>query len=492
MKIYNSIMIFLLSLFIRLIPEILAWPYPIGFDTLIYTDIILNGTYLQKNLIELFKSTSLFYIISTAINNIFIGNAILTVKILGPILFAILCYVFYLYSKRVLKWKVWKCFLASLLAGTYFVSLRISWEMYRQMLGLIFLIAILIIFRFQNTKIKLFTISTLGILIVWSHEFIAVLYFMIMAIHFFTYKGAYQKVSIILTIMPAIILFLYQLYSPITGSMRVPIEQVALTSWINLTLFITGFLIYMFLPILPLVLIGVNTLRNVDIWSWITICLIFTYWPLFLPEYSIILWFRWAILLVYPMIFLAIEGFEKVWKFKKRFIFKINIGKILAILILLLNLIMSGYYLLSLPEYQACKYFGEWNNYKQYIQTSMLQNSVSILDTPNLIEALNWVESNIDEENTILVLHEAIHNWARIVARDTKLIRINEIKLSSQIRENISDRLLLIAKENADNGNQVYTIWWINGKGWYEMPNLPSQFKEIKRFRNIAIYIFKS
>jgi len=483
---FYSIMIFILPFFIRLIPEIIAWPYPIGFDTLIYADIILEGTYLQKNLIELFKSTSLFYIISTAINKI-LGDAILTVKILGPILFAILCYMLYLYSRIVLKWKVWKCFMVSLLAGTYFVSLRISWEMYRQMLGSIFLIAILIALRFQNMKIKLLTISILGLLIVWSHELTAILYFIIIAINIFTYKEIYSKVSISLTTIPAAILFIYQRYNPAIGSIGVPIEQVTSTSWIDLASFITGFLIYMFLPIFPLVFIGVITLRNIDIWSWIATCLIFTYWPLFLPEYSIICWFRWAILLVYPIIFLTIEGTDRLLNIGRKIIWKLNIGKIMVLLILILNLVFSGYYLISLPENQM-EYFGKWNNYKQYIQTSMLQNSISISDTQNVIEALNWMKLNIDKENTILVLHEAMYNWARIVARDINSIRIKEIELSSQIRENIEKILIRLSEENMKNGKKVYTIWWINGKGWYEMLKLPSQFKEIQRFGNIGIF----
>jgi hypothetical protein len=377
--------------------------------------------------------------------------------------------------------------MVSLLAGTYFVSLRISWEMYRQMLGSIFLIATLIALRFQNMKIKLLTISILGLLIVWSHEFIAILYFIIIAINIFTYKEIYSKVSIFLTIIPAAILFMYQLYNPAIGYIKVSIEQVTSTSWIDLASFITGFLIYIFLPIFPLALIGVNTLRNIDIWSWIAICLVFTYWPLFLPEYSIVLWFRWAILLVYPMIFLTIEGADRLLNIGRKIIWKLNIGKIIVLSILILNLVFSGYYLVSLPENQI-EYFGKLNNYKQYIQTSMLQNSVSISDMPNVIEALNWIKSNMDKKNTVLVLHEAIHNWARIIARDINSIRINETELSSQIRENVENRLLNIAKENVKNGNQVYTIWWIDRKGWYEMPELPSQFKEIKRFGDIGIF----
>jgi len=76
-----------------------------------------------------------------------------------------------------------------------------------------------------------------------------------------------------------------------------------------------------------------------------------------------------------------------------------------------------------------------------------------------VIEALNWIKLNIDKENTILVLHEAMYNWARIVARDINSIRIKEIELSSQIRENIEKILIRLSEENMKNGKKVYTIW---------------------------------
>ena len=484
---FYPIMAFILPFFIRLIPEIIAWPYPIGFDTLMYANVILEGTYLQKNLIELFKSTSLFYIISIAINKI-LGNVFLTIKILGPILFSILCYMLYLYSKRVLKWEFWKCFMVSLLASIYFVSLRISWEMYRQMLGFIFLIIGLIALRIKNVKLRILIVMLSGFLTTWSHELAAVLFFIIMIIHFFIEKEIRAKAYIFLMVMPAFILFIYQLYNPIIGNIGVPYERIVSFSFIDTAIFISGFLIYILLPILPLIILGAFSLKGIDIWSWLITCLIFSYWPLFLPEYSIILWFRWALLLVYPAIFLSIEGFWKLLNYGRKIVWKFNIGKILALLILLLNLIMSSYYLLSLPENQAWKYFGEWNNYKQFIQTSMLQNSISISDTPSVVEAIKWIDKKIAGNDSVLILHEAIDNWARIFIHKNKIIRINEVNLSSPIRENIEKILIRLSEENIKNGKKVYTIWWIEGKGWYNMLKLPSQFKEIKCFDNIGIF----
>lgn len=38
--------------------------------------------------------------------------------------------------------------------------------------------------------------------------------------------------------------------------------------------------------------------------------------------------------------------------------------------------------------------------------------------------------------------------------------------------------------------NTVYTVWWANGKGWYDIPSLPSNYKEVYRSGDMAVYVF--
>jgi hypothetical protein len=119
----------------------------------------------------------------------------------------------------------------------------------------------------------------------------------------------------------------------------------------------------------------------------------------------------------------------------------------------------------------------------------MLQNSVSISDTPHVIEALRWIKSNLKGGEDALVLHEAMDNWAGIiVGKSIECVRVNEANISSPKRENTAERLVKAAETKIAEGKNVYTVWWINGEGWYNMPTLPKQFMEIKRFGDIAVY----
>ncbi len=481
-------MAFLVPSAIRTVPEVLAWPYPIGFDTLIYINIISKGTYLKTSLASLLKSASLFFLLSSTANLAF-QDPIITVKIFGPLLFGLLCSSIYIYAKRGLRWSAWKALAASIIGGTYFVSLRISWEMYRQMLGLTFLMLGLTGFRISRLRLKVLVVALFGFLATWSHQLAAVLFLTISATYILVKRqdGARSKALMALAIAPALLLFLYQIYSPAAGELRVPYEKVAASSRASLAAFISGFLGYMFLPLLPLIALGALTFRSIDVWVWLATCLVFTYWPVLLPEYSVLFWFRWAILLVYPMTFMSVEGGEKLWKLGAKIFWKFKVGTLIALAVLTLNLVMSGYYLTGLPEHQI-KYFGEWNHYKRFIQTSMLQNSVSLSDTPNVVKALKWFKEEAAEPNSVLVLHEAMGYWAQILLHDVRIVMVKERGLSSQVRENAAVTLAAYAEDESRRGNEVYSVWWVNGKGWYGMPELSHQFKEVQRFGDIAVF----
>jgi hypothetical protein len=40
--------------------------------------------------------------------------------------------------------------------------------------------------------------------------------------------------------------------------------------------------------------------------------------------------------------------------------------------------------------------------------------------------------------------------------------------------------------------SKIFLIWWINGKGWYGQPTVPSSFEEVYHSGEIAIYSYQS
>jgi hypothetical protein len=500
---------FAIPMVVRFIPEVISWPYPTGFDSLLYVGAMMQGFPFNDS--YLIKYTSFFYVIAW-VTYFLVGDLFLTMKILGSVIFSVFCGSLYIYAKTVLKWSNIKSLMVSVFAGTYFVSLGMSWQMYRMTLGLALLMISLAAARFERPKLRFAGLTVLCFLTVWTHEIAAITLFLLLFILFVT--GLAERKSLVLSVIPSILLFIYQRYDEATGTLSIPTSGFQAVSLLQTTLYISGYFLYAFLPLSPLMILGLRSFRHIDMLSLSVICLIFTYMPVYLFYYPYYagLWYRWALIIAIPVCFFAVEGLERLWKIGKSlskrgmsvklqtFSFPahrghrpiVRAGALLAIIILAINLFMMSYYIACLPENQI-NYFGDWNNYKSFIPTSMLQNSLSISDTQYVIKALEWVKSNLNNDRTILILHEAIDNWAMIVlGNGIKRIRINEENVSSPVRENTAKALLKAAEEEATKGKDVYTIWWVEGKGWYNISSLPNQFIEVKRFGDIAVYKYVS
>ena len=172
---------FFIPLIIRSIPEFLSWPYPLGLDTLSFMPLIQHGYVFSLGPVGFLQYTNLFFLVSTLLYGL-IHNVIIVLKILGPLLLAVLSFTMYLYARKGLCWNSRKALLVSILVATYFVSLRDSWDLYRQMLGLVFLMAVLISLKSINTPHKYYAASFFMVLTVFSHEFASVILFVIVAL----------------------------------------------------------------------------------------------------------------------------------------------------------------------------------------------------------------------------------------------------------------------------------------------------------------------
>lgn len=188
---------FLIPLAVRSIPEALSWPYPIGFDTLNIVPIIHSGAVFSGGPVNFFHSTNMLYVFTTLLYN-FTGNVVFVLKFFGPVLLAILCGMLFIYARKGLKWGNWKSLLVSILTATYFVSLRDSWDLYRQSVGLIFLVCTLISLAYFRSPRKYYIACAFMALTVLSHELVSVilLFIIIVEASRLLVKKTFKKVPI--------------------------------------------------------------------------------------------------------------------------------------------------------------------------------------------------------------------------------------------------------------------------------------------------------
>ncbi len=487
---------FIIPLLVRSIPVILSWPYPIGFDTIGYIPLIQKGWVFSLGPIGFLKTTGMFYAVA-ALPYGLTNDAVAVVNVLGPLLLGALCVMMYLYARKGLGWSGWKSLLVVVLVSTYFVSLRDSWDLYRQMVGLIFLMAALISLKSFSSPRRYYVASAFMVLTVLSHELAAVILLSVVgleAVRFLVKKSrkefAYLAVSAVLPLA----LFLFQRYSPQQGALTLPSSPIASGSSVGLALYMGGLLVYCYAIILPLVLLGLVGLKDSALRYWALLCLGIPLLEMLNPNLPFYYWNRWVYLLVYPLLFFAVQGLERLWRFSPSFKGNIRrlVPKVLAVAYLFSLLTLSGFYLTTSPE-NAFPYFYQYNPYLTSIPSSMLQNSISIRDNPSLVSCLEWLNQNTTM-NSVIVEHYGLYDLAVIYVRDRVIVPISHDSSTWSNVQNettLADGMVAAAKEASANGhNTVYTVWWIKGEGWYQIPNLPSDFKEVYRAGKMAVYSY--
>ena len=470
---------FAIPLLVRVIPEILMGSFLVGFDSIGY--YVPNTLLWLKNGVNLsafLTDAPLIYLLLMSLTSIG-ASIVISLKIIAPLLLGFLGLSVYIYAYKALSWSHKKSLLVVLLATLYFVSLRISWDLLRSELGLIFLFLALTMLQKKGRTIKTEILLSLTlVLIVFTHQLVAVIAFAIIiasALRLALDKKKTESLKLIAYSIPAALFFVIIVYITyfmnsisvigFSGNFSMGFESLASASYSSVLINNFGFLIFCYLPLLPLLFFGCKHLKsNIQLKTWIIWCLI----PVLLvliPNFFIgdILPYRWILLLTYPLAFYAAEGFSAIkWNW-----YKIAVASILVIL---------SVSFLALPNSSALGYY---NSFPSYVPKSMLQNTVQLSDCQSTVNALIWAQNNIPN-NGFLLVHEAFYGWATLNFNSSRMIFYG-----------FSDPLKT-AQKYGNSTNVLYLIWWVNGTGWYGESSLPQSFVKLYQSGNIAIYKYST
>ena len=464
----------------RAIPEILVGPYIIGFDTIgYYVPNVLTWLRDGASIWHLLAVAPLFYAILMSVAAIGVP-IVMALKVLPPLLHGLLGLAVFFYARKSLSWSCKKSLLVALVATLYFVALRVSWDMLRNELGLIILFtALSLIEKLRGRWKNCVFLSAAMVLVVLSNSLVAILMFAIVAV---TILSSYFNMRTIemrrltMVSIPAMLLFTVVVYANYFVSSSFPVSNgfplkesegfmalFGFTSYPEMVANTLGFLLFAFLPLLPLVLLGVRDSRlSLQIKAWILWISLALFLTIISPNISIlILPYRWTLMLTYPFAFYAVETITH---------FRLTMSKITVVL--MLTSLTLGFTLL--PNENPFPYY---TLFPYYVPTSMLQNTVPSRDFEDSVNAMQWLKSNMNDGEYLLA-HDAFYGWALLNLNSNQIIPIDYGNLST------------MAKEAIQNGSivQLYLIWWINGSGWHGQPTVSSAFEEVYASGKIAVY----
>lgn len=491
---------FFTVLVVRLVPEVLMGPYPLGFDTVAYylpsTIAWLGG---RVDFWHGMATDPLLYVLLTTV--VALGlPVVLALKMMSSLLHGFLALVIYFYSNKGLSCSPMKSLFTSLLACLYFVSLRISWDQLRLELGLVLtFLALTLLCGFNRAKARrkglYASLSLTMALVSLAHPLCAFLIILIALVAFLTLiRGdEYAKARDLATIaIPAMLIFALNIFFRWLVSSELPmVSSVAPSGPLSYQEALSntvGLVAYCYLPLFPLATIGALCVKNTHVKIWIVWSLVAILSPLFSPFVYIVGGYRWIYMLAFPFAFLTIEGFARL-RPKAHSRVKLSVFITVALFFALMMSWLTVGFITKPPE-SPLSYFDpqKHNGYIFFIPSSMLQNTVSIRDTQDLLRALNWLSLNVDHKSTI-ILSSQFYGWVPMsIEEPVRIINFGEM---TPFNPKGVESLLNEGHEALrDEESEAYTIWWAPGHGWYGVECLPNEFVEVKKFGRLSIYLY--
>ena len=404
-------------------------PYIVGFDTMgFYVPNALLWLREGINFGDFLTTAPLFYSVFTLLVAV-VGSPVFVLKIISPFFLSLLGLSMYSYAKRGLGWSPSKSTFVALLGTLYFVALRASWDQLREELGLVFFFIVLMLLteRKEGRWKDYVALSLAMALVALSHQLVLVLMFGAIAFtlaYSVIHKEFVRSLKLIMCSLPAILYFFVIYLSGVLQSGLINFSTNAgspLASWTGFVSYQSmlmstgGLFLYCFLFILPLALISMWRLRNLQLGSWFIVSILLMLLPI-----ATVSPYRWVLLLTYPLAFYATDALSRLKSIKWKH-YKLTVRRIAVMYLVLATAVLSFGYIFMTPQ-QPFEYFNPqyFNSYSYQIPTSMQQNTISVADCQDTTTALHWFKDNVNN-SSILLTHIVFYGWALLALNDNQV-----------------------------------------------------------------------
>jgi len=504
---------FILGFAVRLIPEVLSYPYPIGFDTVYYVARINSGV-IWYHWTSVF-STWLLYAILVPLNSI-VQNPFLVLKLVVPVIFALNSCGIYYFATSALRWGPRKAFVASFLFAFSMASLGLSWHFHRNMLGLAILLFALPSITKIATKRGFLWFVLLSVLVVFSHEYASLILFTVvlslLVAQFL--KGERRKLlRLVAAVSMASFVFLISIYLillPVpfhvetnivyaedavyprpaglffmVDYLRVELPFMRYPTYLDLVLHVISLFSLLYLAWVPLVFVGFFRNRMLDVWTVLLLATSFD--ALITPFFAVDLWYRWMLMLIYPFVFYMVNGIDKVLKSQSkkvaidlRGLKWMKVSKRTVFVISSLTISFGSIFMITPLIYDRFGVFSIPTTYN-YVPSTMLYNTIPLRDVNSVVEALDWLNAHMNDRSSVL-LQQALVSWADLYLDRKHMIVYYQMDV---------EKALAVALEQGFN--PIYLVWWnqtLNIK-WYGI-TVPKSFIPIVNSDRISVFQFQS
>ena len=477
---------FILGFVVRLVPELLSFPYPIGWDTIFYASRISSGIVFTVGS-DLVNSW-LVYGILVSLGNLTRLEPFLILKIFVPLLYGGSAAGMFFVAWKKLDWSIKKCLLVSVLFVFSLAALALSWQFYRNMFGVMALLFALPLIKKDISWKAMGALSVLALFTVWGHELaMASLFFIIFGMLLISvFRKEKISYKLFVAILPAVLLFMGNLFwvSPFAVPLNPNLVRVDDSFWAHpgglffltdylsvktpiefynsyFTLFFDVISLFVILYGLFLPLVGVGYFKDRALNIWTILLLIGALGCLLLPFAALFLWARWMLLLIFPFTFLVANGLCKVAKSIEginvnRFLGWFKVTKKIGYGLVLVSIIVSCLFMVW-PLIDGRYGLIEWGGSFKYFPSTMQTSSVPLRDIEDVVEAYNWLNANMEGDSSLLV-HDTFDTWTMLYLHQEHKAFLFDWDLEAATKYTTTMGF-----------NSAYFVWWNEDIGWYNL-----------------------
>ena len=460
---YAVLFIFSIASLIRIVPELIAYPYPIGYDVInYYIPVVTNFDRFWSTISAQFPFyVSLLHVINTGLSI----SPHFVVTTFAIIIYGIFGISIFFIGRKILKIDISYSMYLAFFVIFQLTVLRTTWDLHRDLFSLstMFLMFSLIYNRKHTTNNRIIIAALmLSAITAMSDRMVGLLCTISLLIYTFTDKNRLTILcSVVCTFFFGVsLIYGYgTLYNNTIESLKSLPQNISPTSY-NPTNLLILFLVYNGL-VTPVGIIGFKQLAKnklLKIPLLISVTGAFS-WLIF-QDLELLVADRWIILCG---IFLSIfAGYGIIQLTRKK---NTNVAKTLAASFLCIVVAIGIIY--AVMPYDGFSVYGIVGKYIQnFVPLTMQFNSLDISPNDNLIDLISWINKNTDP-NSVIVGAKHWRGWMEIKLQDKRAY------LSS---DNVYGLYSSLASKQTTNLYMVTT----NGTQQKQQPSSETEFKNIQ------------
>ncbi len=397
-KYYSYLIVFSVAVILRLVPEILALPYPIGYDVInYYLPILKNFDYHWTSVSNQFP---LYIVLLHAITSIFHIDPRIVITASAVLIFGSFSLVIHSIARNIFHLNNYQSIFLSLFVIFQVSVLRTSWDLHKDMLALtITLYCLSYLGTISNiSKRIMLTILPLSIISVLSDRMIGFLLTSVYILYSLVKReGMIAILATVTTIIFAIGVF--NSIDIITNNIMLgsAANDALQQSYNSLNL---GILFLVMCGILlPTGVIGFMKANNVILKIPLIISLVGSFTWIIYPNTSALLPDRWII--IFSIFFSIFSGYGFVTLIESKRI-AISHKK------------LNNYLVILIPFLFHLNFYGLFHEYVHYYDPMTMQyNSISIPESESLLSLIDWMNNNTPS-GSIIMGSKHIRGWMEL------------------------------------------------------------------------------